>query len=68
MKKLSSNIKTEVIKKLKRGENYMNITTLMNVLKSRVATVKLTDMNRYEIIMNILNRVSNAKICNTIRN
>ena len=68
MKKSSGNIKTEVIKKLKRGENYMNITTLMNISKSRVTTVKLTDMNRYEIIMDILNRVSNAKIGNTIRN
>lgn len=68
MKKSSGNIKTEIIKKLKRGESYMNITTLMNISKSRVTTVKLTDMNRYEIIIDILNRVSNAKIGNTIRN
>ena len=68
MKKSSGYIKTEVIKKLKKGENYMNITTLINIPKSRVTTVKLTDMNRYEIIMDILSRISNAKIGNTIRN
>lgn len=47
----------------------MNICTLMNISKGRVTTVKLTDMNRYKIIMDILNRVSNTtKIGNTIRN
>ena len=46
----------------------MNITTIITISKIRVTTVKLTDMNRYDIIMDILNRVSNAKISNTIIN
>lgn len=58
-------IKTKVIEKLTKG-NYLSDIT--NMSKKRVTSNILTDVNRQTIIIDILIRVSNAKVGNTIRN
>ena len=69
MKTSSLNIKTNVIEKLASGNHLCNISTVIYTIKTRVPSKILNDENRKEIFMDILNRVSNAKILeNTIRN
>ena len=42
--------------------------SIINMSKTRVVSRILTDEYRKSIVMNVLNRVSNAKIGNTINN
>jgi len=63
----SQNVKRNVIKELTQGSHLSYINALVNTSILRIEAIELKNEDRVDIFLQILNRVSNAKIGYTIK-
>ena len=68
MKKTSKNVKIEVEKEFTIGNQVNLVNEIVAKSKIRLPLLSLDDVERSKLVKNLLDRVSNAKIGNTIRN
>ena len=67
MRLSSHNVKQDVLKEITNGSHISYMNTLVNTSNVRVVSDVLNNEDRLGIFLEILNRLSNAKIGNTVR-
>ena len=63
----SQNVKRNTLKEIINGSQLSYMNTLVNTSKVRVLSTELKNEDRMNLFLDILNRVSNTKIGNTVR-